>query len=183
MAMLIGALVMGPVATAHADDPLPTPIAVAAGESYGPAVNPTVGTETPTVNPGDEIRVVGANFCADTTVAVSVSPAVPGAPTSVTSDSQGRVAFTFLAPATTGPYSVVLTGRSTDLGCTGAASTVVTVGDAASGGPVPGTAVAGNLPSTGSDTAVVQLRNAIAAMLSGLALVVVASRRRRRRRA
>jgi hypothetical protein len=180
-----GLVLIGPVGTVRADDP-PAPVQIQVVDSYGPGINPTVGTETPLVNPGDAIRVYGSDFCANTTVIATISPAVAGFPKTLTSDAQGKVTLTFAAPSNLGPYTVTLTGQptglagqATDQKCAGSGSTVVNVVDVDSGGPVPDQNSSGLLPATGSSSAGLQLRNGIVAVLAGLGMVLVASRRRK----
>lgn len=175
---MAGLLVIGPVSTVRADDP-PTPVQLQGTGSYGPAINPTVGTETPRVKPGDEIRVFGSDFCATTTVIASIAPSLSGFPKTLTSDAQGKVSLGFTAPAALGPYTVTLTGQSADARCTGSGSTVVTVEASASGGPVPGGKPSATLPATGSSTTGLQLRNGLVAVVAGFGMVLVAARRRK----
>lgn len=177
--MVAGLVLMGPVAAVHAEDPPAPPVALQDTSSYGPAVNPSVGSDTPVVNPGSEVRVTGANFCANTTVVASIAPTLSGFPKNLTSDGSGNVSLKYTAPAGVGPYTVTFTGQSVEAGCTKSGNTVITVVAAASAGPVPGQNVSGNLPSTGSSTAGLQLRNAVVALFAGLGMVLVASRRRK----
>lgn len=180
-AAVTGLVLIGPVSPVRADDP-PTPIQLQATGPYGPATNPTVTTDTPVVNPGNGIRAAGANFCANTTVVASIVPSLTGFPKTLTSDAQGKVSLTFTAPARLGPHTVTLTGQPAvpDANCARSGSTVVTVVEAATGGPVPDkNPGAGNLPATGSSTTGLQLRNGVVAVLAGLGMVLVAARRRK----
>ena len=181
----MGLVLVGPVSAVRADDP-PTPVQLQETGSYGPAINPTVGTDTPVVNPGNEIRVTGANFCANITVIASIVPSLTGFPRTLTSDAQGKVSLTFTAPAGLGPYTVTLTGQPpalaavADANCARSGSTVVTVVAASSGGPLPNPNTGGgNLPATGSSTTGLQVRNGILAVLAGFGMVLVAARRRK----
>jgi hypothetical protein len=185
IAAVAGLVLVGPVSAVRADDP-PAPVQLQETGSYGPAINPTVTTDTPVVNPGGEIRVSGTNFCANTTIIASIVPSLAGFPKTLTSDAQGKVSLTFTAPAGLGPYTVTLTGQPTvllavpDANCGRAGSTVVTVVEAATGGPVPDkNPGAGNLPATGASSTGLQLRNGIVAVLAGLGMVFVAARRRK----
>lgn len=181
----MGLVLIGPVSAVRADDP-PTPVQLQETGSYGPAINPTVGTDTPVVNPGNEIRVTGTNFCANITVIASIAPALTGFPKTLTSDAQGTVSLAFTAPAGLGPYTITLTGQpialaaAPDANCARSGSTVVTVVAASSGGPVPDQNTgSGSLPATGSSSTGLQVRNGIVAVLAGLGMVLVAARRRK----
>lgn len=188
VAVAAGVMLLGPAAV-HAEDPPAQPVQQQEVDNYGPAINPTVTTDTPQVNPGNEIRVFGADFCASITVVATVSPQVSGFPKTLTSDSQGKVSLKFTAPATLGPYTVTLTGQpvttaapTVDRGCGRSGSVVVTVVDVDSGGPVPepgGGSGSGQLPATGSSSTGLQLRNGVVAVIAGLGMVLVAARRRR----
>ena len=179
-------MLLGPAAV-HAEDPPTPPIQQQEVGNYGPAINPTVTTDTPRVNPGNEIRVFGTDFCSNITVIASISPQVGGFSKSLTSDSQGKVSLTFAAPDTLGPYTVTLTGQpvattapTVDTGCARSGSVVVTVVAVDSGGPVPQPGGgSGQLPATGSSSTGLQLRNGVVAVIAGLGMVAVAARRRR----
>jgi hypothetical protein len=184
-AVFMGVVLIGSVSAVRADDP-PAPVQLQETGSYGPAINPTVATDTPVVNPGKEIRVVGTSFCANATVIASIVPPLTGFPKTLTSDAQGTVSLSYTAPAGLGPYTVTLTGKpmaiaaAPDANCGRAGSTVVTVVEAAAAGPVPRENTgSGNLPATGSSTTGLQLRNGIVAVLAGLGMVLVAARRRK----
>jgi hypothetical protein len=181
VAAVMGLVLIGPVSAVRADDP-PTPVQLQETGSYGPAINPTVTTDTPVVNPANQIRVTGANFCANITVIASIAPSLTGFPKTLTSDAQGKVSLTFTAPAGLGPYTVTLTGQPAvpDANCARSGSTVVTVVAASSGGPVPDQNTgSGSLPATGSSSTALQVRNGIVAVLAGLGMVLVAARRRK----
>jgi hypothetical protein len=181
VAAVAGLVLVGPVSAVRADD-TPTPVQLQGTGSYGPAINPTVTTDTPVVNPGNQIRVTGANFCANTPVIASIVPSLSGFPKPLTSDALGKVALTYTAPAGLGPYTVTLTGQplAPDANCARSGSTVITVVEVATGGPVPNqNSGAGNLPATGSSTTGLQLRNGVVAVLAGLGMVLVAARRRK----